>query len=375
MKVLHIITGLNDGGAEAVLFRLLTHDTSNEHIVVSMMDSGKYGNKFRDINIRVYCLNLHRLRSIAQGVFLLLRLLSKEKPNVVQTWMYHANFFGGILARLIGVKTVVWGIRQCEVSLDNNKFFTFLIIRISALFSYIIPSVTVSCAQKAIDNHQKIGFSKRKFYLVPNGYDLSSFYPNEDQAQWLKKEIGIPNENIVLGMVARFDIQKDHNNLFLALRAIKNSSVNFTCLLIGYGMVDSNITITNSLDKLGLRSNIVLMGAQDDIPSLMNVIDLHILSSRGEAFPNVLAEAMACGTPCVTTNAGDAAFIVGNTGWVVPPINHYALAKTIEKAIEMKKKYPCEWKERKYLSRKRIVNNFDVKTMVRNYNSIWSEGK
>jgi glycosyltransferase involved in cell wall biosynthesis len=103
----------------------------------------------------------------------------------------------------------------------------------------------------------------------------------------------------------------------------------------------------------------------------MYALDIHILSSRSEGFPNVLAEAMACGTPCVTTDVGDAAMIVGDTGWVVPPKNPQVLANAILEAINEKQNNPLMWEVREQACRDRIVDNFSIEKMVAGYHQVW----
>jgi Glycosyltransferase len=121
-----------------------------------------------------------------------------------------------------------------------------------------------------------------------------------------------------------------------------------------------------------LEDNISLLGQRTDIATIMNSLDVHILSSSfGEGFPNVVAEAMACGTPCITTDVGDAAIIVGDTGWVVPPKDSQALANAMLEAMEEKQNNPQAWKARKQACRERIVNNFSIEKMVDSYHQVW----
>ncbi len=136
-------------------------------------------------------------------------------------------------------------------------------------------------------------------------------------------------------MVARYDPQKDHNNLLNALALIKQMSIH--CILVGEEMTFRNTELTALIKEYDLQDRVTLLGPQDNIPSIMNALDVHVLSSVGEAFPNVLAEAMACGTPCVATDVGDAALIVGETGWIVPPSDPESLAQALADVVQCKK--------------------------------------
>ena len=178
----------------------------------------------------------------------------------------------------------------------------------------------------------------------------------------------------LLGLVARFDPQKDHLNLICALGLLKQSSRDFRCLLIGGGMTSANADLIAWLDTHNIRAEVPLLGQRSDIPSVMNALDVHVLSSSfGEAFPNVLCEAMACGTPCVTTDVGDAGLIVAKTGWVVPARSAVALAQAMTAAIEQLVADPLAWEHRQNEARLRILNNFSIEKMVDSFNLTWVE--
>jgi glycosyltransferase involved in cell wall biosynthesis len=171
--------------------------------------------------------------------------------------------------------------------------------------------------------------------------------------------------------VGRFDPQKDHVNLLAALAYIQRQGVDLACVLVGTGLDADNTPLLQQIEQAGLQSRVRLLGRRNDISAVMNALDVHVLSSSAEAFPNVLAEAMACGTPCVTTDVGDAPLIVGDTGWVVPPRNAEALADAIESALSVKS--DPGWNERKHAARLRIEQNFSIERMVAAYNEVWRE--
>lgn len=175
-------------------------------------------------------------------------------------------------------------------------------------------------------------------------------------------------------MVARFDPQKDHLNLVSALGLLKRNGLDFRCALVGSGMSESNTKLTHWLDTHEIRNRVMLLGQRSDIPAVMNALDVHVLSSAfGEAFPNVLCEAMACGTPCVTTDAGDAGLIVGNNGWVVPAKSAEALAFAMADAIKQHWGYPTAWSTRQTEARQSILERFSIEKMVDSYNRVWHE--
>ena len=214
-----------------------------------------------------------------------------------------------------------------------------------------------------------MGYSGKKFHVIPNGYDLTVFSPDPTRRQQLRQEWGVTGEEFLLGCVARWDPYKDHPNLLHALSIAVRAGVSVRCILVGGGMIASNAGLTGLLAKYNLSGSVILAGSRSDVPSIMNAVDLHVLPSVSEAFPNVVAEAMACGVPCIVTDVGDAALIVGDTGWVVPPKNPELLAKAIEAAASGFRM--PEFALRQLAARKRIVDNFSLEKMTEAYLNLW----
>ena len=377
MKVLHIITGLNDGGAEAVLYNLIKSKSSKfHHTVISLLDMGKYGPLLKEAGVNVYCLNLSLSRTVLNffSIFKMFNLIKKIKPDVVQTWMFHADFLGGIFARLAGIKNVIWGVHTSDLIKSKPKTRNILISKLNAFLSNFVPKKIIYCAQKSREVQESIGFSIQKGIVVNNGHDVSQFNCNNQSGYDLKNDLNI-SETFLIGNVARYDPQKDHKTLLLALKELKSKfHTKWHCILVGTNVDEGNSELTSLVHELGLTDNVYLIGPRNDIPAVMNAIDLFVLSSVDEAFPNVLNEAMACGAPCVTTDVGDSSIIVGNTGWVVPAQNPELLAESIIYAIHEKNTNILAWKDRKIRARTRIVDNFSIKKMIANYEHVWLEG-
>lgn len=372
MKVLHIITGLNDGGAEASLYRLCNTDKLQQHSVISLMDLGKYGSLLEQSGISVVCLNMPRGRITIAGLFRLWHTIRNQKPDVVQTWMYHADLIGGVIAKLCGVKAIFWGIHHSNLTHGTVKNSTRVIAKICAFLSKFIPNLIISCSQKSVFIHQSLGYDKHKFRVIPNGYDLEQYSPNKTKALDLRTQWNISQNIPLIGMVARFDPQKDHRTLIKSLSFLKRSQKMFHCILVGSEMDVTNSDLLAWIKAEDVEENITLLGRRNDIPSVMNALDIHVLSSIGEAFPNVLAEAMACGTPCVTTDVGDAALIVGDTGWIVMPANALLLANELYVAINALRE-PESWSIRQQATRERILNNFSLDKMIKSYHATWHQ--
>ncbi|AXA74748.1 glycosyl transferase [Achromobacter insolitus] len=372
MRVLHIITGLGQGGAESVLFRLATYPEANvEHVVVSLTDEGIYGERLRAAGVAVHVLGMKRGR-VSLGGFLALRaLVAAERPDAVQTWMYHADLIGGLAARLAGVRAIAWGIRNSGEHLERSSRSARMVLRACALLSGRIPKAIVCAAQKSAERHADKGYDRARMVVIANGYDLSRYAPNAEARSRVRAQWGVPQDVPAIGCVARWDPLKDHANLLRAIAALVRDGrdAGLRCVLIGRGMDTDNAELGALVDKLGLRDRLVLAGPSDDVPAAMNGLDLHVLSSCAEGFPNVVAEAMACGVYCVVTDVGDAAYIVGDAGVVVPPEQPEALARGIETAL---REVAARGRERAgEAGRARVLENFDIARMVQSYTAVW----
>ncbi len=365
-KVVHIITGLNNGGAEGTLSRLCRHPDSPPSLIISLTGLGYHGQGLRDAGIPVETLEMPRGRVTLRGLVRLWRILRQTRPMVVQTWMYHADFLGGLTARLAGVPRIVWGIRSTRLAKKESAWvFAQLCARISAW----VPQAIICCAQSARAEHVRIGYAESRIVVVANGFDCDYLAPDRALGLAFRHSLGLSPQQPVIGMVARFDPQKDHANLLAALCHLAEAGRPFTCLLAGPGMEADNPDLAAMLAETGMNAQVRLLGALADVRAVMNAIDLHVLSSRSEGFPNVIAEAMACGCPCVATDVGAAAEIIGDTGWLAPPGNSAKLAAAIEQALDG---LPGDgWSLRQLAARDRVVSRFGLAKMVTEFKSVW----
>ena len=366
-KVVHIISGLENGGAEGVLFRLIDSSVNNneliEHVVVSLSGSGVYGARLKDKGIKLYCLNMAKSLSSIYSFYVLMRILKRENPDVAQTWMYHADLIGGIAAKLVGIKNVLWNIRHSDLNSKHSSKTTVALAKLSALLSYFIPRKIITCAEKAKDVHIALGYKADKFVIINNGYDLSRFRKKLPSKRVFSGPVRI-------GTVARFNHQKGHDVLLKAVGEIaKGNSIEL--VLIGNGMSMKN-QLLRELIPNSLLGHVECLGPVENIESVMHTLDIHVLPSiAGEGFPNVVAEAMACGVPCIVTDVGDSAFIVGQSGWVVQPNSIEQLINALEAAINEIKFEPDSWLKRAALNASRIEHNFDLGRMRKLYEKHW----
>jgi len=372
MIVLHVITGLNDGGAEGVLYRLCRASTKVTHVVVSLTSMGKYGPMLLDAGVKVIALGLPRGRVTVEAIWRLWKIVRNLRPQVVQTWMYHADLMGGVVARMAGVRNVVWGVRHSTLEEGVSSRKTIWVAKVCSWFSGWVPLRIVVCARQAMAVHVQMGYNADRMVYIPNGYDVHRFKPDYRSRELLRVQLKVSDITPLIGMVGRYDAQKDHSNLLHALSLLKDRGLNFVCVLAGTNLDSDNKELNHLLQKYGLTDEVKLLSRRDDVPELMNALDVHVLSSAfGEAFPNVVAEAMACGTPCVTTDVGDAGDIVSDCGWVVAPRNAVALAGAMEAALhELQNSHPA-WTRRQAACRLRITNLFSLKKMVGAFEEVW----
>lgn len=372
LRVVHVISGLGQGGAESVLLRLATYpDQTVEHTVVSLTDEGIYGERLRAAGVPVHTMGMARGRVSLGAVMALKRLLVTLRPQVVQTWMYHADLIGGVAARLAGIRAIAWGIRNSGAHLERSSRSARIVLKLCAALSGRLPAAIVCAAQDAAERHAKKGYRRDRMVVISNGYDLSRYAPDAEARKRVRAQWGVDESAPLIGSVARWDPLKDHANLLRAVAALVRDGrdAGLRCALIGRGMTAENAELGALIDKLNLRERVILAGPSDDVPAVMTALDLHVLSSCAEGFPNVVAEAMACGVFCVVTDVGDAAFIVGDTGIVVPPEQAEALARGIESALlEVAARGRLRVGQ---VARERVLANFDLARMVQAYAAVW----
>lgn len=369
MKIVHVITGLGQGGAEAVLYRLIAAcDDPENHYVVSLRDDGVYAAPLRLLGVSVTCLNLMGVADMVHAISSLRSIMLELSPDVVQTWMYHADLIGGVAARLNGIP-VVWGLHNSNFEKKYTKPTTRLVVRLCSLVSNFIPKGIVSCSKTARDLHVAVGYPSAKFTIIPNGLNLSEFKFDRDFGKAFRESVGLGPDCKIFLNVARYHPQKDHRNLIRSFSIAFADDPRAHLVLCGAGMDEGNRDVAAWLADTPLRGRVHLLGARSDIPKVLSGADYFVLSSVGEAFPCVVAEAMACEVPCVVTDVGDCRDIVESTGWVVPPLNAAALAQALKLADSENE---SERLQRGVRARMVAMDNFDIKSMLQAYQAVWS---
>lgn len=370
--ILHISTSLDNGGAEALLVSLVKADEQEEHVVVSLSHLGFYGEELQESGITVHALNMPRSRITPGALLKLFRLIRQYDPRVIQCWMYHANFLTGIIARLAGKNRIVWGLHNSIMDPAGSSFSVRVCDKLCALMSGFVPRRIVHSSVSGAEIHIEKGYKRTKMEVIPSGYNLDRYRPDAQVGTDKRESLGLPTDLVVVGMIARFNPQKDHGNMMRAIGLMPEAQrQRCRFVFVGDAIDADNQQLAEMIDTAGIRDVVTLLGPRRDVPELMNMLDLHVLSSAfGESFPNVVNEAMACGVPCIVTDSGDSAMIVDDTGWVVPTRDAQALADTLVASTEQVG--TDAWQQRKLACRQRVLDNFTLEKMIAHYHRIWS---
>jgi len=372
VKVLHLIGSLENGGAEAVLVRLVTAPSDVQHRVVSIGPAEWYSEELAAAGVDLHHLDLRGPASFPAAVRRLKRLIDAFEPDLIQSWMYRANMLAGVLGMIARIP-VVWGI-HCTNFGRPLRLRSRALARLSGLTAGWLPSRVISCSALAQEAHDPIGYRRAPSTVVANGYDIGRFRPLEPGEQDLRADWKLPADTFVIATVARWHPEKDHANLLNALALLRDQLPSgWACILVGPDIDASNPVLTRLIRKLGLEDRIICLGARRDVDRIMRSVDLHVLSSASEAFPNVVAEAMASGTPCVVTDTGDCGLLVGASGWVVPPGSPQPLAAAILDAYHTGKSDTAAWDERRKMARAGIAESFTIARMSAGYEDAWRE--
>jgi glycosyltransferase involved in cell wall biosynthesis len=327
IKVLHLITGLDTGGAEVNLQRLIDNMDRDrfENMVVSLTTHGPMTEEIREHGIRVEAIGMSRSIPSPAAFWRLYRLLRSEQPHILQTWLYHADICGLLAGRAARVPAIAWNIRCSNMGEEYRHGINGALVRLLAWLSPY-PNVAVANSQAGREEHTARGYKPKRWAVLENGFDLAVFKPRADAPANLRRELKLPDDTILIGLVARYDPIKDHEGFLRAAAELHSTNGNVHFVLIGDGIDNENGILNRLINDLCMRERIHLLGRREDIPTLTAGLDIATCCSLGEGFPTIVGEAMACAVSCVVTDVGDAARIVGDAGIVVPAADAQALA-------------------------------------------------
>lgn len=373
IEIVHVISSLEVGGAEQMLKRLLLSDPHNKKkiVIISLRGIGLIGKQLQAAGYAVYGLNFCKLATIFTQWRALIQLLKPYPSAIIQTWMYHADFFGGIAAKLAGCSYIVWGVRCTDIPRSNRR--TYLIMRLCALFSHIIPKKIICVAEAAKANHHDYGYCFQKMHVISNGFNFAELDPSQVNGDHFRTQYGLRPEDFVIGCVGRFHVDKGQDVLIQAAQLIEQDiSVPIVYLFIGRGCDSNNLNLQKQIHDLGLKARFLLLGERLDIPQCLAAMNVFCMPSRTEGFPNGLGEAMAMGVPCVASNVGDVQVLTGAEALLVPANDPIILAETLKRIINQS---PLERKNLGLRAAKRIRAHFSIDNCREQYYLMYRDVK
>ena len=371
--VQHVTTSLDLGGAQAMLLKLVGADPcvrpALQHSIVSLLRPGVLAPAGEDSRCSVYTLNMRRTLPTPPALLRLLRITGCERPDLIQGWMYHGNVAASVagMAQARSVP-VIWNVRHSladpKVESRATRALLALSARLSRSAAAIIYNSHVSARQ-----HEAIGFDERRSAYVPNGFDSLRYRVDRGRSAHLRDLFGIPGEGIIVGMVARLHPMKDHAMLVEAVARGRAMGHDLHLLMVGTGLDTPPPPLARLIAQLLPPDRVTLVGERHDVAEWLPGIDILALSSAwGEAFPNVLGEAMMCGLPCVATDVGDSALVLGESGTIVPPRDAEAMAAALARIAAE----GAEGRVRRGdVARARAVEHYELAEVARRYHSLY----
>ncbi len=335
--------------------------------VISLTGTGTLGGEVERGGVRIYPLGMDRRWLDIHKLWQLPGLFKRLGADLAQTWLYHSDLAAGLSANRAKIP-VVWNVRQSNLERSLNKPSTLVLARICAALSSRVPTAVVFCGDAARRSHERVGYRNAQHVVIPNGIDLKRFHPAEDRRERVRRELGMGSTHLLVGLVGRYHPQKGHAHFLEVAARVAREYPQSRFVLAGLGVDASNATLTQDIERLGLRQRVCLLGERFDIPDIMAALDLYVSTSLGEGWPNVIGEAMASEVPCVVTDAGDSALVVGDTGVVVTPGDVAGCADACSKLLGLT---AGERKDLGRQARRRIGERFDIGDAVARYGELY----
>lgn len=438
-RVLHVITTLDRGGAETFLTRLLKRmdRTAFPSAVICLSDGGVLAQNIRQMGIPLLMAGIRKGRtssspvssasssspsspdfntspasaysasctdifSPVSGLLRMILFAGRFKPHVIQTWMYHADLAGTLLASTLSPlkkgPALAWNIRQSSLEPSVNSSSSLYAARICSALSSLCPDAIISCSGIGAMNHARFGYDSSKMILLSNGFDCGEFNSHNQNRRKVRAELGLSQHDFVMGFLARWDPNKDHHTLLQAMAKLMKKVVHENAaeqnlvkaeptpgtavqtpgtavhtpklVLAGRGMNSSNIVLTKMLQQTGTLENVILLDEVASPASILDAMDCYVSSSRFEGFPNSLGEAMTASLPCIATQAGDSALLLGETGICLPPSDPERLSAAMHRIFSM------SGEKRRIMgssARRRILDCFSMKRVAATYSTVYAD--
>lgn len=363
MRVVILIRSLGAGGAERQATVLAKGLASKGHIVslVSFYNKGVFRENVKGTGVRYEAIGKTGRWHMATFLLGLRRILKRADPDVVYSSMPPANIAAVVSARLGARRHIVWRLASSDMSLSKYDWFSAASYKVEAAFSRF-PAVIIANSYAGCEAAEKRGFPKAKLRVVVNGIETEVFVRAEEDGRSARREWGIDDGKRVIGIVARADPKKGYEDFLSAARMLRDvrNDVWFACIGAGEGRYAA--TLKSLAKAFGMDDAIVWRSCEQDMPRAYNALDINTVASRfGEGFPNSVGEAMSCGVPCVVTDVGDSALIVGATGELVPRQSPEDLMQGWQRLLY---RLDNDEEDTRARARRRIVEKYSVSTYV-----------
>lgn len=370
-RVLHIITGLSTGGAERALYNVISAGLAGQYetALISLRDAGTFGERIEALGVPVHGLGIAGGLPGPRALYHLRHLIGEFRPDVIHGWMYHGNLGASVSARMAPSRpAVAWNVRHSLYGIANEKLLTRQVIRAGRRVSASVDAIVYN-SRVSREQHEAFGFDGKRAQVIPNGFDLAEVRSDATIRARVRGEFGVPEDAPLVGNVARFHPMKDHASFLRAAVMVAEAVPEVRFLVVGREVNPDDPALAGIVPP-ALLDRLCFLGERSDVPDLMRAIDVLCTSSAwGEAFPNVLGEAMACGVPCVATDVGDSADIVADTGIVVPPSDSEALGQGL---LAMLGKPLQERAALGRAARARVERNYGSEAVVAQYAELYS---
>lgn len=375
IRICSIINGTGgEGGAERMLQRVIRRGNTSEfeHLVLSIKNFQQVAQELSEEGVDVQSLEVQAdYHKLPKAVFQIASRIRRFQPDVIQSWMYMADFFGGIASHLAAPSTpVIWTIRHSTLDPEIDSRALRWCAKGCGRLSRRVPSRIVLNSHAAVPIHAAAGYDRSRMQIIPNGFDVSRFAPSTQLRQQTRARLGISEDSPVVGRVARFHANKDHLTFLKAARIVQRQRPDVRFLVCGEPQTISSAQVQQDIDSFGLTDVVQLVELQSDIVPLNCSFDIATCSSITEAFPNVIGEAMSCGVPCVSTNVGDAARIIGDTGLVVPAQTPDQFASAL---LDLLNRPSGDRRQLGIAARQRIIENFELTSATGMFLDLWRE--
>ncbi|MEI6286993.1 MAG: glycosyltransferase [Bacillota bacterium] len=361
IKVVHVISGTHIGGAERMLQKIVRYTDKScfDVEIISLNGMGVIGRELVADGIAVHAFSLNS-KHFFSSLIAIARLLRKLQPDIVQTWMYHGDFFGGVLAKICTKAKIIWGVRVALHGKQLERRSTWALALLNALLSYFVPDVIISNSLDGRDTHIRFGYAKNKFILLPNGFETERFKFNSAKREEVRAQWQVNDQEFVIGMAGRYAAQKDWSTFLKLINELRKKNLQVKAIICGLDIDDENRDLIENIDKLDNKDSVILLGPLTNMIDYYCGLDLFVLTSLFEGFPNVVGEALAIGIPCVVTDAGDCRELVDDR-YVAPCGEVSTLGVMCQMIIDMDKYRLAEHKEK---LAKSLREKYDIKNIV-----------